>query len=98
MADSVWGLTERDVMDSGGDFGDLFGIGDRSGRHRPTTAGERVVLFGLARLAALFLAIAGFAGAWWIEDADRVKGFLVVGTIGVVGWLVLWAARRLDLI
>ena len=85
-------------MDSGGDLGDFFGFGDRSGRNRPATAGERVVLVFLARLAALLLAIVGFVGAWWIEDADRATGFLVVGAIGTSGWLLLWVARRLELL
>ncbi len=81
------------------DFGgfDSFG-GDKPGGHRPATVGERAVILWLARLAALMLAVVGFGGALLITDPDRFRAFLVVGSLGIFGLLILWAARRLDLI
>jgi len=84
-------------MDFGGDFGNFFG-GDKPGGHRPTTAGERVVILWLARLAALLMMVAGFGGALFINDPDRFRAFLVVGSLGVLSLLILWIVRRMDLI
>lgn len=84
----------------GGDCGGFDGIfgGDKPGGHRPTTAGERVVILWLSRMASLLLAIGGFAGALFIDDPERFRACLVVGTLGVVGLLILWVARRLGLV
>lgn len=81
------------------DFGgfDSFG-GDKPGGHRITTTGERAVILWLARLAALMLTAVGFGGALLISDPDRFRAFLVVGSLGVLSLLILWTARRLDLI
>ncbi len=81
------------------DFGgfDSFG-GSKPGGHRPATVGERAVVVWLARLAALLLTAVGFGGALLINDPDRFRAFLVVGCLGVISLLILWIARRLDLI
>lgn len=81
------------------DFGgfDSFG-GDKPGGHRPTTVGERAVVLWLVRLAALALTAVGFIGAPFISDPERFRAFLVVGSLGVFGLLILWLARRLGLI
>lgn len=83
-----------------GDFGgfDVFFGGEGSGRHRPTTAGERVVILWLSRMACLLLIVGGFAGALFIDDPERFHAFLVIGTLGVVGLLILWVVRRLGLV
>jgi len=81
------------------DFGgfDSFG-GGKPGGHRPATVGERAVVLWRARFAALLLAAVGFGGALLITDPDRFRAFLVIGSLGVFSLLILWAARRLDLI
>ena len=84
----------------GGDFGGFDGFfgGEGSGRHRPTTAGERTVIVWLSKLASLLLMAVGIIGALMTDDSESIGGFLVIGGIGVLGFIVLWAARRFDLI
>jgi hypothetical protein len=49
-------------------------------------------------MACLLLAVGGFAGALFIDDPERFRALLVIGTLGVVGLLILWVARRLGLV